>query len=108
MTNRDLQHELASNGTNQLQNITRNTKKNNVYFFIALEESTDSTVFEHKYYISFVQGKFQLFGELIAFGMLKGCTRETGNNLKEKCHKVGLNLTKLFIVSTDCDPTLMV
>lgn len=106
-TNTDRQHELACNVTEQLKNIIQ---KKNVYYSLALDESTDSTdSAQVLYFIRAITDDFQLFEELLALGTLKGRTRgiDIFSNFKEQCHKVGLNFTNLVSVCTDGAPAMM-
>lgn len=63
-TNTDRQHELACNVTEQLTNVIQ---KENVYYSVALDESTDSTdSAQVLYFIRAITDNFQIFEELLA------------------------------------------
>lgn len=98
---------MAFNVTEQLKNIIQ---KENVYYSVALDESTDSRdSAQVLYFIHAITDDFQLFEELLALGTLKRRTRgiDIFNNFKEQCHKGGLNFTNLVSVCTDGAPAMM-
>ncbi|XP_023231919.1 general transcription factor II-I repeat domain-containing protein 2-like [Centruroides sculpturatus] len=106
-TNTDRQHELARDVTEQLKNIIQ---KENVYYSIALDESTDSiNSAQVLYFIYVITDDFQLYEELLALGTLRGKTLgiDIFNNFKEQCHKVELNINNLVSVCTDGAPAMM-
>ncbi|XP_068206805.1 protein FAM200C-like [Palaemon carinicauda] len=109
-TNTDRQHELACNVTEQLKNVI---EKENIYYSVALDESTDSTdSAQVLYFIRAIIDDFQLYEELLALGTLKGRTRgiDISNNFKEQCHKIGLyftNLQNLCAKSVTLNDTLL-
>lgn len=102
----DRQHELAQNVTEQLRTIIQNE---DVYFSIALDESTDKTdTPQILYFIRAVTKDFQCYEELLALGTLTGRTRgvDIFENFREVCHRLQLNVSNLVSVCTDGAPSM--
>ncbi|KFM74953.1 Transposon-derived Buster3 transposase-like protein, partial [Stegodyphus mimosarum] len=102
----DRQHELAQNVTEQLHTIIQNE---DVYFSIALDESTDKTdSAQVLYFIRAITKDFQCYEELLALGTLTGRTRgaDIFENFKEVCNKLQLNVSNLVSVCTDGAPSM--
>ena len=102
----DRQHELAYNVTEQLRTIIQ---KKNVYFSIALDESTDKTdSAQDFYFIRAITEDFQCYEELLGLGTLTGRTRgiDIYDNFKKICSEAGLKLDNLTSVCTDGAPAM--
>ncbi|XP_067126929.1 general transcription factor II-I repeat domain-containing protein 2B-like [Centruroides vittatus] len=102
----DRQHELAQNVTEQLHTIIQNE---DVYFSIALDESTDKTdSAQVLYFIRAITKDFQCYEELLALGTLTGRTRgaDIFKNFKEVCNKLQLKFSNLVSVCTDGAPSM--
>lgn len=102
----DRQHDLAQNITDQLREILQDK---NVYFSLALDESTDKTdSAQVLYFIRAITNDFCCYEELLAMGTMTGRTRgiDILNNFKEICHQSKLNLDHLVSVCTDGAPSM--
>lgn len=102
----DRQHELAFNLTEQLHAILQ---KKNIYYSIALDESTDTTdSAQVLYFIRVITEDFICYEELLALGTLANRTRgiDIFNNFQDKCRELGLNLVNLVSVCTDGAPSM--
>ncbi|UYV81530.1 EPM2AIP1 [Cordylochernes scorpioides] len=102
------QHELATNIKQQFCN-TKIIKEENIYFSIALDESTDNT--DSAQALSFIQAiteDFRCFEEFLALGTLSGRTRgiDILENFKIKICEAGLNINNLVSVCTDGTPAM--
>uniref|UniRef100_A0A6P7F1W9 General transcription factor II-I repeat domain-containing protein 2A-like n=1 Tax=Diabrotica virgifera virgifera TaxID=50390 RepID=A0A6P7F1W9_DIAVI len=101
------QHELA---TNIKQQFCKIIKEENIYFSIALDESTDNTdSAQVLFFIRAITEDFRCFEELLALGTLSGGTRGKDflENFKIKICEAGLNINNLVSVCTDGAPAIV-
>lgn len=101
------QHELA---TNIKQQFCKIIKEENIYFSIALDESTDNTdSAQVLFFIRAITEDFRCFEELLALGTLSGRTRRIDilENFKIKICEAGLNINNLVSVCTDGAPAMV-
>ena len=97
----DRQHELAENVIEQFRTIVQNE---DVYFPIALDESTDKTdSAQVLYFIRAITKDFQCYEELLALGTLTERTRgvDIFEKFREVCHGLQLNVSNLVSVCTN-------